>query len=537
MKNLTRIIKNVEVIPLGGVGNDSINGLSTNLTGSCFNVTINYIKGFSKTFLLDFGFHQGSKNAVEFNHNISINPENIDAVLLTHAHVDHCGNIPSLFKLGYNGSVYHSTNETLLLSSIQWEDSAKVMLNEYEARLHTFKKDKSTVSEFGRLKKMRNVSKSSRNGDRVNKPSIDQVKKAEDKANAILRKYGVTNIDNAAPIPPSYFLEDVINARSNSKKLSKVIEELPGVSFEIYLNGHILGSASILMSYVDSSGNNKRVLFSGDLGNYDKPFSPHGNPVTNNHKKMPLSAVFCETTYGGTFREDNYYNNGLSNFISDVNSEIKKGKTIIIPAFALDRSPEVLYHLMSIERVDIFFDTTSGNLFLPIYELACKLYKNANLRFKKINEDNREEFFNHKGSKILVTSSGMCNGGPVIEYLLRNISDENTTFMFTGYVSPVTIGGKLASGKKTIFIRNEKREVLAKIMQYNFFSSHADEKSLLRWLEGWNTTSRTKLYLNHGDIEGSTQAFKHTIERKKKKAETTIKGKPIICRISKSYLI
>lgn len=528
-------ITGLEVTPLGGVGGDVLLKSQTNLTGSCFLLTFKYTKGYDKNIIIDFGLHQGLDYSSEFNHELPFDVKSITAAIVTHAHIDHCGRIPFLYNSGFEGATYFSSQESMELSFIQLEDCAKLNLQEYDAKVHNFNKYRRACAEAGNIKKQRENAKSPRNGNRCNKPSVEELKKAEEKKQSILSMLDVENIDAAAPIPPIYRQEDVEKARNYSSILPKTIKDLPGVSFEVYSSGHILGAKSIVVSIKLENGKTKRVVFSADLGNYDREFSPHGNPVTD--PKMLIHAMFCETTYGGTLRDKNYYIDGLAQFVKDVERELSKGKTVIIPSFAMDRGQELLYHLKGIKNTKIYYDTKSGNLILPVYQQYNTIYKNAELKYIPINCENRTEVYTNTSAKIIVTSSGMCNGGPVREYLDHYLEDENAVFMLTGHMSPNTIGGKLYHGSKVIYLKGEPKVVKAKIITYDFFSAHADERSLLRWIEGWKTNTKTQIVLNHGEIEGSTLAFKHTIERKQKKGTTSIQGTPVIAMLNRSIKI
>lgn len=533
MNNLNLL--GMEVTPMGGVGGDKILDSLTNLTGSCFLLTFKYSKGYDKNIIIDFGLHQGLDWSNEFNHDIPFDLEKLTAAIVTHAHVDHCGRIPFLYSEGFEGYTYFSSEESMELSFIQLEDCAKLMLNEYESNLHIFTKYRRICAESGKIKKQRENAKSRRNGNRLNKPSVEELNKAESDKETILDMLHVDNIDDAAPIQPIYRNEDVEKAKNYSTILGNTIDGLPGVSFEVYSSGHILGAKSVVISFTLENGKTKRVLFSGDLGNYDREFSPHGDPVTN--PKLLINTVFCETTYGGNLREKDYFTTGLEEFKTNIQEEISKGKTIIIPSFAMDRSQEILYHLKDLKGAEVYYDTKSGNLILPIYQKNNDTYRNAKLNFTPINQENREEVYTNGSAKVIVVSSGMCNGGPVTDYLTHYLPDEEAVFMLTGYMSPNTIGGKLLQGMKLIYIKSKSYDVKAKIISYNFFSSHGDERSLLKWLGGWKTNPKTQIVLNHGDIYGSTKAFSNTIERKQKKGETNIQGKPMVAMLNRTIKI
>lgn len=527
-------VKNLTVIALGGVGGDSVQGKSTNLTGSGFELTFNYSDGSSKKALVDFGLHQGSDDSSSLNR--AILPKlDYEAIFVTHSHIDHCGRIPYLVANGYEGKIYFSSFNSLALSYIQLKDCANLLDKEYSSELALFKKKKNLCGEPTRIEKMREKSRSSRNGDRYNKPTIQELKDAKILKETILKNLGVKNIDDAAPLEPIYLINDVDQAFDQSEVLPEAIDELPCVSFDVYSTGHILGSNSILITFRTKGGRNKRVLFSGDVGSYNRYFSPHGDPQTN--KKLLLNAIFCETTYGSKVREENYYIKGLLDFLSDVKANFERGKTIVIPAFAMDRSQEVVYQLNKYlgNRVPIYYDTKSGHKISAIYQEEIPEYENLNYEY--LDSSTRGEFFKTEGRKIVVTTSGMCSGGPIEDYLKEYLQNPEAVIMLTGYMSPDTIGGKLLRGEKSIFIAGKEYLVNCRVYCYNFFSSHGDAASLLQFIEGWRTNENSRVFLNHGDVNSSTLDFKNLILEKQNKGETKIKGVPEIARLNQEIVI
>jgi metallo-beta-lactamase family protein len=549
MNNL--FIKFTTVRAVGGVGSEEYANVMTNLSGSCFYVTFHYSDDSEKSILVDCGLHQGTNDNDTLNHFLPFDVDKLSAVLLTHAHVDHSGRIPWLYKQGFRGHTYASSLETLLLSHIQQKDCANIFAQNYLTALHEYKKLRREVGEAGRIERQRQKSIVNSSGNRGNKPTIDSLNQAKTKRDAILKMLKVDNIDDAAPKEPLYSAEDVEITQQYTKVLGKEIPEVPCVTFETYSTGHILGSRSILLTIRSKGGKTKRIVFSGDLGTYDKCFQPHGNPVTD--PNLRLDAVFCETTYGGKVREKGYYSKGLDQFMADLNGEIAKGKTVIVPAFAMDRSQEILYHLRNIKGAKLYYESKTGVQMTNFYEAKVPLYRSdrsviaktvsgavyqsATLSYIQLDHTSRDEFFKDSSAKVIVTSSGMCDGGPIVAYLEKYLSDPNVVIMLTGYMSPMTLGGKLLSGQKSVKFNGKMYEVRAKILHYTFFSAHADESSLLRWLEGWRWRQHAKVYLNHGGVNESTLAFKHTIERKQASGETTLSARPVIVRLNEEIRV
>lgn len=549
MTNL--FVKNITVRAVGGVGSEECENVMTNLSGSCFVVTFHYSDDSEKSIIVDCGLHQGTNDNDTLNHFLPFDVEKLSAVLLTHAHVDHCGRIPWLYKQGFRGHTYGSSFETLFLSYIQQKDCANIFAHNYLSALHEYKKLRRQAAEAGRIEKQRQKSIVNSSGNRGNKPTIDELNDAIKKRDAILQKLQVDNIDDAAPKEPLYSFDDVETTLQFTKVLGKEIPEIPCVTFETYSTGHILGARSILLTIRSKGGKTKRILFSGDLGTFDKCFQPHGNPVTD--PNLRLDAVFCETTYGGKVREKGYYSKGLDQFMADLNDEIAKGKTVIIPAFAMDRSQEILYHLRNLKGAKLYYESKTGVQITNFYEAKVPLYRSdtsvtaktvsgsvyqsATLSYIQLDHNSRDEFFKDSSAKVVVTSSGMCDGGPVVAYLEKYLSDPNVVVMLTGYMSPMTLGGKLLAGQKSVRLDGKFHEVRAKVLHYNFWSAHGDESSLLRWLEGWRWGQHAKVYLNHGGVYESTLAFKHTIERKQDTGETKLSARPVIVRLNEEIRV
>lgn len=505
-------VKRVEISALGGIGGVTVDKLERNLTGSSFSVKVFYNDDSEKTILVDFGLHQGSGNDDALNREIPFDTKKVDAVILTHAHIDHSGRIPMLYAKGYNGGLFASSKETGLIAYLQCQNSAKLMLQKYEA---TLSKAKKIYKDVQHAKKSLE-SKRTPNGDRTNPTlTLEERKKHED----LISSYPNLKSDGLKPSPPLYTGEDVNKLLINTRDIKEIEQFIPALSVRISNSGHVLGSKSIIMTFTKENGRKKTLVFSGDLGNYNRDFLPNGVPEIDD--TIRVNAIFIESTYGGITREKNYYEKGLNEFITTLKKDLSRGKTIFIPAFAYDRTQEVLYHLQDI-GVPIYLDGLLAQEITTVYTSKNPVY--SGLKYECITAETRESILASPGAKVIVTTSGMMEGGPVVSYIRDYIDNPNVCFYTTGFASPETLANKLMRGDKLISVKvfdfeKQKEEVIqkyvkAKIVSLNFMSGHADQASLIRWLSSWKTQKGAKVFLNHGDINGSSLALKHAIERR-----------------------
>ena len=384
-------------------------------------------KGQETKILIDCGMQQGSHFAEKKNFEpFPYNPSEIEAVFVTHAHIDHIGLLPKLLKGGFKGKVY-STPAT--------KDFAELMLIDSE---HLLGKE----------------------AEREGKP-------------------------------PLYDTEDV----ENLIKLWKCAEyhqpiNVAGFNVEFFDAGHILGSAIIR---VEAEG--KTVVFSGDLGN-----SPA--PIIQPTEKL-ASADYCliESTYGDRFHE------GLGDRQRDLEAAIedtvKMGGVLMIPAFALERTQELLFHLNElfekgkIPEVPVFIDSPLAIKLTAVYRKYEKHFNKEVLKLERAGDDifnfpglrftltteQSKEINNVPSPKIIMAGSGMSNGGRILHHEMRYLSDPKNTILFVGYQAVGSLGRRILEGAKSVRIFGEEIPVRCRIREISAYSAHADQGQLLDWLK------------------------------------------------------
>lgn len=509
MKNV--YVKTITVTPLGGIGGSQICGVKTNLTGSSFLIDMVYNDSSTKKILLDFGMHQGSEELEKANREIPFDPKNIDAVLLTHAHIDHCGRIPMLFKQGYKGMLYVPNKSTGKIAFLQCQNSAKLMDSKFNSELA---RAKSAYNQVKKAQKLLEGGKDKK-GNKTTKTLTEQERA---QAKEVLSKYGDITSETLKPQRAIYDEDDVNSIMIHTTRIEDIMEIIPCLKVKVVNAAHTLGSSSIILTF-QKKHNVKRIVFSGDLGEDKRTHSPHGKAEVDN--TISVDCVICESTYGGQKRDSKYYDIGLEKFISDIKKDLSRGKTVFVPAFAYDRSQEVIYHLNQ-NGIVPYLDGELAKTITEVYKTDCEVYKN--LEYMTISTDERDGVLSKPGAKIIVTTSGMMEGGPIISYVEKYIENPQSSFYLTGYCSPGTLGSKLANGDKKISVYaydcrcgkqvKIEKTVKAKIITTSFMSGHADESTLLRWLNDWKYKKGAKVYLNHGDINGSSLALKNSIERR-----------------------
>jgi len=443
----------MKITPYGGV---------EGVTGSCFLVETG-----ASRFLIDCGFFQGEENSRN-SKGFPFNVQNLDAVFLTHAHLDHSGRLPLLIKNGFRGRIL-CTDVTASLTKIMLLDAAKVMEEDYHSQM---------------------------------KKALRRGEKAKD---------------------PLYTEEDVVKTADYFYALPyhKPYSLNGDATITLRDAGHILGSAFVEV-VVNEGGTTKKVIFSGDLGNRNKPI------VKDPEKPSDADVVFIETTYGD--REHKNFDETYKEFENAIHYAFSKGGNILIPSFALERAQELLYILreMYLQKklppCRVFLDSPlailATNLFRKHLEYfddeAQKVIKAGGdpfyfpyLIFSKSTEDSKA-INNIKGRAIIIAGSGMCNGGRILHHLKHNLWDEKNCVIFIGFQAKGTLGRQIVEGEKTVYIYGEPIKVAAKICTINGFSSHADRKILINWLTSINSLSQ--VFLIHGE-KATKQTFKKELEQ------------------------
>ncbi|MGI6074876.1 MAG: MBL fold metallo-hydrolase RNA specificity domain-containing protein [Pyramidobacter sp.] len=429
-------------------------GAAREVTGSNYLLEVN-----GHRILVDCGMHQGEhEDANEAPFPYAAN--SIDAVLLTHAHIDHSGRIPKLVKEGFRGKIY-ATLPTIELTEILWDDSVRLMAEDAEWQ----------------------STKNARRG----LPPVEPL-------------YGQEEADAAKKLfePVNY------DAR---------IEIIPGVSVRFRDAGHILGSSMIEMLATEE---NKvvRIVFSGDLGPMDTVMERSPAEITD------ADYVIIESTYGNREHKDNdATREEFQTLMKDI-FKAKKAK-VYIPTFVVDRAQRIMYELALLRDqgigtgMPVFFDSPMGVKATKIYEAHMDLMSNEIQAYRRNggtpfgNDDvkcvsTREESqaVNAQKFGVVLAGSGMCNGGRIVHHLKNGIWNPDNHIIFVGYQAHGTLGRAIVDGAKTIRIAGESINVKAQVHTIGGFSAHADRTDLLSWADRFRPTMPHFLVV-HGESEAA----------------------------------
>jgi metallo-beta-lactamase family protein len=445
-------------------------GAARNVTGSKYLVEVNGIR-----LLVDCGLYQ-ERSLKNLNWEpLHISPDKIDIVLLTHAHLDHCGLIPKLVKEGFRGRIY-CTPATTEIAKIVLLDSAK-------------------IQEEDAAFKQRRHHRERRKGSYPETPLY-------------------TKEDAEASFP--FF---------SSIKYQQKFDLGHGIDVVFYDAGHILGSANIKL-FIKSKVEERTLIFSGDIGKNDTPILQ--DPTVFNQADY----VVMESTYGnrGTPSSAANIQETLSNIINNTSD---KGGNVIIPSFAIERSQEVLYRLNELLRQDriphtmVFLDSPMAIRVTDVFrhhtdlfdEEAAELLRSGKhpcdfpgLQLcRTVDESKAINYI--RGSVVIIAGSGMCNGGRVKHHLVNNIVRPECTILFVGYQAIGTLGRQIVDGAKTVRILGQHFPVKAKVIKVDGFSAHADKDELLQWISAFKNNPPRKVFITHGEEEVS-KAFAEVVEQK-----------------------
>lgn len=429
-------------------------GAAQNVTGSRYLVEADNVK-----FLVDCGLYQEREFVGRNWEPFPVPPKMLDAVLLTHAHIDHCGLLPKLVKEGFRGPIY-CTNATAEIAEIMLLDTAGLQEEDAE-----FKKNRHEGE-----------------GRQGPYPEIP-----------------LYTVDDAKASFPLF----------SPIEYKQTIEIGKGVEATFHDAGHVLGSAMVVVK-VRQNGDVRTILFSGDIGRWGKPILK--DPTLFEEADY----VLVESTYGDSLH-------GRADDMADklaevINTTARVGGNIVIPSFALERSQEVLYYLNTllmanrIPHLVIFVDSPMAVSVTEVFEHHPELFDDEMaelLRQKKSPFDfpglnlvrtiDESKAINHiKGTVIIMAGSGMCTGGRIKHHLVNNISRRESTILFVGYQAVGTLGRQIVNGAKKVRILGQHYPVRAKVMQLDGFSAHADRDELLKWLSSLQKPPR-RLFVTHGE--------------------------------------
>lgn len=447
-------------------------GAAQTTTGSQHLLEVN-----NQKILLDCGLYQGRRtDSWERNKNFFFDPASVDCVVLSHAHIDHSGNLPNLTRSGFKGNIY-STFATRDLCQIMLADSAKIQAHDVNWLNKKFKKE--------------------------GKPLLEPLYSKLD-AEQCIRQFVNIGYDRAIPIANGVFLT-FIDA------------------------GHILGSAQVVLDVQDfSTGENKRFVFTGDIGRGSNDILR--DPVIPQN----VDYLLMESTYGN--REHELSTDATAQIAEVIQTAIKRGGKVIIPAFAVERTQQLIYVLHQlieageIPEVPIYVDSPLAVNATEIFRIhpECFNKKIYDFLFEKRNPfgfETLELIRSVKGSKalndsdvpaVVISASGMCESGRILHHLKNNISDSKNTVLFVGYCAPNTLGRRIRDGEKKVPIFGKKTTVRARVEVMDSFSGHADRSELIDYFRGI-TGSLEKVWLVHGEAEQSKSLA--TALRKEKRAK------------------
>jgi metallo-beta-lactamase family protein len=432
----------------------SFHGAARGVTGSC-----HLVECAGKRILVDCGLFQGGHELDEENaDDFGFDPASIDFLLLTHAHLDHCGRIPLLVRRGFKGEIV-TTAASRELARLVLMDSAHLQEEEarYQARRH---------ARHGR---------------------------------------------NASPAP-LYTEVDVLRTTEHFGRTAAYGKPIPlaeGVGVTFLDAGHILGSACLFLE-LREDGDNRRLLFSGDLGNAERPFlrAPAPTPAAD--------VVVMETTYGDRLHRK--LAPSVEEFYQAINDTLERGGNVIVPTFALERAQELLFFLREgVERrrlpdsLQVFLDSPMAISATEIYERHAECFKpGVTLLFRKgrdpfalkglhfTRETSESVALNRvTGGAVILAGSGMCTGGRVRHHLRHNLSRSQSSVIFVGFAARHTLARRIIDGEQEVNIFGETFEVRASIHTINGFSAHADQTELVAWHAGTGGPART--FLVHGE--------------------------------------
>jgi metallo-beta-lactamase family protein len=409
--------------------------------------------------LVDCGLYQGHRaEAHERNQELPREALSADAVILTHAHIDHSGSLPTLVRAGFRGRIY-CTPATRDLCAFMLRDSGRIQVQDAEYLNRSYGKD----------------------------PDWQEVRPIYDENDAIAALSRFVGVPYDQPFAP-----------------------LPGLQATLVEAGHILGSAQVHLDVPDG-GTTRRLVFSGDLGRKDLPILRDPAPVDR------ADYLFMESTYGDRVHapiEDT--ESQLAQVVHD--TVAKKGK-LIIPAFAVGRTQEIIYSLHKlflagrIPELPIFVDSPLAVNVTGVFRAHAECYDDETRAFVERNGtpftfstlryiEDRDESIRLNGLRepaIIISASGMCESGRILHHLKNNVSDEHNTILIVGFMAQHTLGRRLVERRPRVRILGVERDLYARVVVMNGFSAHGDKNDLTAYARGARGARR--VFLVHGEPE------------------------------------
>ncbi len=429
-------------------------GAAQNVTGSQHLLTIN-----GKKLLIDCGLFQGRrKDTYQKNTSFHYDPAEIDAMILSHSHIDHSGNIPNLVKHGFNGPIY-ATLATAALCQVMLLDSA-----------HIHEKDAEYVNKRRARK-------------------------------------------NEPPVEPLYTMDDAEKALPQfiGFQYDRAVEILPGVKLTFRDAGHILGSASTVLE-ISENNHAYRFGFSGDLGRHEMPI------LRDPNKMRDLDILITESTYGN--RKHAPVENVAGELSDIINNTVSRGGKIIIPSFAVGRTQTLVYMLHKlfdqnrIPDLPIYVDSPLATNVTEIFRQHPECFDRETYRLFLRNHDDPFGFGRLKYIRdveeskslnklqtphIIISASGMCEAGRILHHLKNNIHDPKNLILLVGYAAQHTLARKLMDGWEKVRIFGDEYTVRSQVVTMDHFSGHADRDELFEYMEFMSPERLKHIFIVHGE--------------------------------------
>jgi metallo-beta-lactamase family protein len=417
--------------------------------------------------LLECGLYQGRRaDTFQRNQNLPFDPRKLDAVILSHSHIDHSGNLPNLLKNGYYGPIF-ATPATSHLANIMLLDSAHIQEEDAAYKLKRHRKERR---------------------------------------------------QSPRPVEPLYTTGDAERVQSHFQPVpyETKVNVAKGITATFHDAGHVFGSSMITVN-VSRDGQSRTILFSGDVGRAHQPMLH--DPTTFERADY----VLIESTYGDRLHEpERDVPEALAEVIDQAD---QAGGNLVIPCFALERSQNILYYLSDLLRRDrirpmmVFLDSPMAIKITEIFDKYPELYDDEMRRriasamspFKfpgltmTRTVDESKAINRIKGTAAILAGSGMCTGGRIKHHLANNIERPECTILFVGYQARNTLGRTISSGAREVRIHGQLLAVRARIARISGFSAHADRQELFGWLSTLKKKPRG-VFVVHGEIE-SAESF------------------------------
>jgi metallo-beta-lactamase family protein len=406
--------------------------------------------------LVDCGMFQGGKKSESLNRPPTKRNSRLDAVLLTHGHLDHTGRLPLLAQMGYRGPVF-ATPATIDMSGLILRDSAKIQVQDAERQNRRLERAGKALCE------------------------------------------------------PLYVMEEAeqIVAQMRGVPYKEPVQIADGIEATWVESGHMLGSASIHL-VVEDEGRRKSIVFSGDLG-------PKGVPILRDFEPFQQAdVVFLESTYGD--RDHRPFDETVDEFVRVVKDAVSSGGKVLVPTFAIGRAQLLIgllgwmFRCQKVQPFPVFLDSPMAIQATRIYEQHREIFDDNMKQFlaeKPLRDDlvtlkatataqDSMKINDHQGTCLILAGSGMCNGGRILHHLKRNLWKKETHVMIVGFQGQGSLGRRLVDGQPTVSIAGEKVVVRAQVHTLSGFSAHAGQKDLLSWL-GPIAESKPTVVLTHGE--------------------------------------